>query len=203
MRGAVVVALVAIVGCAPPPNDETDATQAEPARAERATSSVASPPEQPDDRPGGARAFDFLFGQWDVHNRYLPDRLVDSDEWAEWTGSLSVMPILGGYGNVDRYLATPNGRPLEGYSIRVFDPEADAWSIHWVDSRGFRLTPQVQGSMGPNNGTFYGEEEFDGRTVRMRFTWSHDSPDRARWEQAYQRNDGTWETNWTMDFTRR
>ena len=47
------------------------------------------------------------------------------------------------------------------------------------------------------------EFAFAGRPVRVRFVCSGVTTP-PRWEQALSGDDGaTWETNWTMDFTRR
>ena len=52
-------------------------------------------------------------------------------------------------------------------------------------------------------GVFYDCEPFEGKRIFSRFLWTHDSPDTCRWEQAFSEDGGaTWETNWTMDFTR-
>ena len=46
-------------------------------------------------------------------------------------------------------------------------------------------------------------EPFEGKAIFSRFIWSVDSPDSCRWEQAFSADGGkTWETNWTMKFTR-
>ena len=170
--------------------------------AETVELTFASPPPSTDARPLGARAFDFLHGRWTIHNRVLRERLASSDDWREWSATVSVVPVLGGYGNVDRYVSNrPEGR-LEGVTVRLYDPTLDAWTIHWMDDRSYRLIPQVTGEMGPDGGVFHGEEEFQGRTVAVRFVWEVSGSDRARWEQAYQRADGSWETNWVMDLER-
>ncbi|MFD2349900.1 hypothetical protein ACFSTC_11855 [Nonomuraea ferruginea] len=39
--------------------------------------------------------------------------------------------------------------------------------------------------------------------MRSRFLWTVLGPDACRWEQALSADgERTWETNWTMDFTR-
>ena len=45
-------------------------------------------------------------------------------------------------------------------------------------------------------------EEFEGRHIFNRFIWNVDSSDSCRWEQAFSAGGKTWETNWTMKFTR-
>jgi hypothetical protein len=49
-------------------------------------------------------------------------------------------------------------------------------------------------------GTFYADDEFNGKPIRVRYLWTH-TPN-PHWEQAFSDDGGkTWETNWTMDFT--
>ncbi|MEZ4415402.1 MAG: hypothetical protein R3E10_06580 [Gemmatimonadota bacterium] len=167
-----------------------------------AVDSFPSPPRTPDPRPVAARRFDFLWGSWTVRNRTLVDRLADSQEWREWDATLDVIPILGGMGSVDRFRAERDGASYEGVTVRLFDPTTERWSMYWMDDRGLRLTPQVGGPMEDWGGEFHGAEEFRGDTVALRFRWTHPTAGTARWEQAYQRADGTWEVNWTMEFTR-
>ena len=162
-----------------------------------------SPPSDPDVRPVGARHFDFLHGSWLVHNRTLKERLAGSTEWEEWEASLDVIPILGGYGNLDRFRAERGGEYYEGVTVRLFDPESEVWSMSWIDNQSLRVLPQVGGAMEEWGGEFFGREPFKGDTVALRFRWSHTAADTARWEQAYQRTDGSWETNWIMVFVRR
>jgi uncharacterized damage-inducible protein DinB len=62
---------------------------------------------------------------------------------------------------------------------------------------------QVSGRMDNGPGDLFGEEDFEGRKVRLRFRWQRVSDSEARWEQAYfDEERAEWETNWTMRFTR-
>jgi hypothetical protein len=49
------------------------------------------------DGPNAARAtkhdFDFLFGSWSIHNRYLKGRLHHSTEWVEFSARSEVAPL--------------------------------------------------------------------------------------------------------------
>lgn len=151
-----------------------------------------------------ARDFDFLLGKrWKVHNRVLQERLVGSTEWTEFEATLEkVQPIVGGLGNFDSFKAVLEGEAFEGNSLRLFDPETGDWTIYWVDSRNPKLREQVVGRFENGLGEFFGEETYRGKTVEMRFRWSVASPRSARWEQAYlDETNGSWETNWIMEFT--
>jgi len=60
----------------------------------------------------------------------------------------------------------------------------------------------VIGSFSGDTGIFEGADTFEGRPIRVRFTWSGVTTSEPRWEQAFSDDDGeTWETNWVMDFT--
>ena len=149
--------------------------------------------------------FDFLIGHtWNVKNRVLEKRLSGSNEWTEWDAALDdVRKIAGGYGNVDRFKAVLGGEPFEGNSLRLFDPKTDTWTIYWVDSRNPELRKQVTGGFENGVAEFFGEELYQGKTVKMRFIWSDITPSSARWEQAYlDASSGEWETNWIMEFTK-
>jgi hypothetical protein len=158
--------------------------------------------------PKAARAskhdFDFLFGSWNIHNRYLKERLRHSTEWVEFDARSSVEPLLDGFGHLDRYTAVRDGMPFEGITLRLFDPATGEWSIHWADTRYARtLLPPMAGRFIGGVGEFYGDEAVDGKTVRCRFLWTRPTDSTARWEQAFSDDDGTtWETNWIMTFTR-
>lgn len=152
---------------------------------------------------GGARGFDFLLGRWTVRHRKLKARLAGSREWDEFPGTLDVRPILHGLGNVDQnVLDDPKGAYL-ATSLRVFDPKAKQWSIYWVDGRGEGIDKPVVGTFSGPVGRFYNDDLFNGRPVRVRFTYRDLGPGRAAWDQAFSTDQGrTWEVNWTMDFER-
>ena len=82
----------------------------------------------------GRRDFDFLFGNWNIINRRLVERLSGSDEWIEFGATLEIRPILNGLGNMDCYRAIVGDKPFEGMSLRLFNPETRLWSIYWADS---------------------------------------------------------------------
>ena len=150
-----------------------------------------------------SRDFDFWMGKWNVRNRRLAQRLGGSDEWDVFHAKVAARPLPGGLGNEDVF-CTEYGGGFVGMSFRFFDPESGQWSIYSADSRrpGL-LDPPVIGSFAGDTGIFEGDNAFDGRPIRVRFTWSGITTPRPRWEQAFSDDGGqSWETNWIMDFTR-
>ena len=151
-----------------------------------------------------ATDFDFLPGEWNVHNRRLRERLAGSDEWDEFEATSVARKILDGHGNEDEF-RTDHGGGFVGMAFRFFDPETRLWSIYWADSRRpGTLDPPVLGSFSGDTGVFEGDDTFGGRPIRVRFIWSGVKTPTPRWEQAFSDDGGeTWETNWVMELTRR
>lgn len=148
--------------------------------------------------------FDFQQGRWTVHHRRLKSRLTGCTEWETFAGTSEQRPILGGNGNVeDNLLHLPQG-DYRAVALRAFDPATASWAIWWLDSRApHALDVPVIGRFENGTGSFYADDTHEGRPVRMRFLWLGTDGDTPRWEQALSADGGeTWETNWTMDFTR-
>jgi hypothetical protein len=148
----------------------------------------------------GRDDFDFWMGTWRIHNRRLRERLAGATEWDEFEARGQTWPILNGLGNRDEF-RTGFWPDFVGTTLRLFDPATRQWSIYWADSVRGRLEPPVVGSFEGDTGTFYGDDVWQGRPIRVRFIWTR-APG-VRWEQAFSTDGGkTWETNWTMDMTR-
>jgi hypothetical protein len=146
--------------------------------------------------------FDFFMGRWQVHNRWLKQRLAGSDEWEEFEASSVARPLLDGLGNEDEF-RTDHAGGFIGMSFRFFDPKTALWSIYWADTRRSGvLDPPVLGAFSDGIGVFQGEDTFQGRPILVRFIWSRTTTGTPRWEQVFSDDGGeTWETNWIMDFT--
>ena len=148
--------------------------------------------------------FDFLVGKWTVQHRRLKHRLAHSDEWEEFGGTVASSPMLAGQANVDdNTLDTPAG-VYRAATVRMFLPSSKSWAIWWFDGRQpEKLDPPLVGTFTDGVGTFFSDDTFEGRPIRVRFIWSHITSSSARWEQAFSDDAGkTWETNWVMNFQR-
>jgi hypothetical protein len=156
-------------------------------------------------KPGPAvHDFDFYMGRWQVRHRRLRERLAGTDEWQAFEGTSEAWPLLGGAGNVDDNVLELPGGTYRAISLRSFDPNAQTWSIWWLDGRNpGRLDPPVVGGFSDGVGTFIGEDTFNGRPILVRFLWSNITSTTCRWEQAFSPDGGaTWEVNWIMESTR-
>lgn len=149
--------------------------------------------------------FDFLVGDWRVHHRKLKARLAGSNAWLEFEGTCSMRKLMDGWANVDDNVLNVPGNSYRGVGLRSYDPKSGMWAIWWLDGRDpfGNLDPPVKGHFVNGVGTFYADDTFNGKPVRVRYEWSHITANTARWEQAFSPDGGkTWETNWTMEFQR-
>lgn len=149
---------------------------------------------------GGLHDFDFIAGAWTLHNRRLKARWVGSADWDEFPAVDCGAVYLGGVVNVDELHFPTKG--WGGITFRAFDVEKRQWSIYWVNGKTGKMFPPVVGGFDGDRGEFYGEDDDDGRPVKVRFLWIKHGPDRAHWEQAFSLDGKTWEVNWMNELTR-
>ena len=157
----------------------------------------------PTEAIAGATAFDPLYGSWRVHHRRLRLLLVACDEWREFPGASTTRPVLDGHGNIeDAWIGDPLGA-YRAIAIRSFDIATGDWRIWWLDERRQTIDPPVTGRLIHGSGEFVGADTLDDRDILVRFLWSGIGSPSPRWEQAFSADNGmSWETNWTMEFTR-
>ena len=147
--------------------------------------------------------FDFYEGKWKLRNRKLKSRLNNSTEWTEFESTQEMYRVLNGLGNIDNYLATFDGVPFEGMSVRLFNPKTKLWSIYWADSNEGVLQPAVVGSFENNIGHFFAKDSFNGKEILVVFRWDVRDKENPIWSQAFSDDNGeTWEWNWYMYFSK-
>jgi hypothetical protein len=154
------------------------------------------------DHTGDVRDFDFIAAEWTGVNRRLKARGVGSSEWDVFPSRHKGQVLMNGVVNVDEVVFPTKG--WAGVTFRHFDLEKRQWSIYWVNSRdgGMVIAPQIGGFDG-DVGLFYGEDQDDGRPVKVVYKWTRMGSNAARWEQAFSYDGGiNWETNWIVELAR-
>lgn len=151
----------------------------------------------------GQHDFDWETGTWRTQLRRLAKPLSGSDEWIEYVGTSVVTPVLDGRANLVELRVDGPAGPIHGTSLRLYDPQARQWSLHYASARTGGLSRPQFGGFKDGRGEFYGQEDLDGRAILVRFVISDISADSARFEQAFSEDGGrTWETNWIAVDTR-
>jgi hypothetical protein len=147
--------------------------------------------------PGRPGDFDFLTGEWRIHNRSIVN-----GEWLEYPGEATVAGILGGVCSVEE-LRIP-ARNFSGMGLRLLNVENRVWSDHWVNARaGVISVPGQIGSFENGAGIFVTDDVADGVPVKYVGVWDEITSRSCRWRQASSRDGGqTWDQNWIMEWSR-
>ena len=146
---------------------------------------------------GTPHDFDFETGRWQTSLRRLVKPLSGSQQWADYTGTSTVHPLLGGRANlVELDVAGPLGR-IEGVSLRLFDTQRQRWTLNYSSAASGTLElPMSGGFEGGRRGVFYSADTFKGRPILVRFVIEVLDADHCRFEQAFSADGGaTWEVN--------
>lgn len=152
---------------------------------------------------GGPHDFDFEFGAWTTHIRRLLHPLTGSTSWVDLRGSSVVRRVWQGRANLGELEVSGGGTKLEGMSLRIYDPVARHWNIHWTNASDGLISSAMQGGFANGRGLFYDHEQLGERTIAVRFIFSDITATTFRLEQAFSPDEGrTWETNWIATFKR-
>ncbi len=151
----------------------------------------------------GQHDFDFEIGTWNTRLSRLQKPLTGSTTWLEYVGTTVVRKVWDGRANlVELEVEGPVGR-FEGLSLRLYNPQARQWSLNFSSSKGGTLAEPAIGEFRNGRGEFYSQEEFNGRSILVRFVISVITSDSCRFEQSFSDDGGkTWEVNWIAVDTR-
>jgi hypothetical protein len=111
--------------------------------------------------------------------------------------------VLQGFGNFDIFSTRFDGKPFEGFTLRLFDPQTRLWTIYWADSNAVRLDGGNVGSFDGDTGEFFARDVFAGKNVLVKVYWDKRDPEAPVWSAAFCVDEGeTWEWNWCAYFAR-
>jgi hypothetical protein len=162
-----------------------------------------SQPAKPAAAHDGRHDFDFEFGEWKMQLSRRVKPLSGSNEWVKYEGISVVRKVWNGAANLGEIeLDGPKGH-IEGLSLRVYNPDAKQWNVHFANSASGVVGDAMVGGFEGGRGEFHDQETYEGRAVFVRFVFSDITKDTFRFEQAFSADGGrTWEPNWIATFTR-
>jgi hypothetical protein len=172
----------------------------------RDTAAESASPEEavaPADEANTNHLFDFDFGSWHTHTSRLLQPFANSTTWTPLYGTTVVHKIWGGRANLAEYKASGPSGTVELLSLRWYNTTTHQWSVDFATPQvGILGTPAV-GEFRNGRLDVYDQEEFQGRSILIRFSiWSIGS-DKSHSEQAFSADGGrTWEASWTNDYAR-
>jgi len=167
-------------------------------RAESATPRLAPPAGAQD----GQHDFDFEFGSWNAHLKRLQHPLSNSDAWVEYDGTSVVKKLWNGRANYGELEVANGSSHLEGLTLRLYHPQSHQWRLYWANSKDGLVQLPAIGQFENGRGEFFDQEDFQGKSILVRFVFSDVTPTSFRTEQSFSADGGkTWEPNWNATFT--
>jgi hypothetical protein len=150
----------------------------------------------------GRHDFDFNFGTWHEHIMRLAHPLTHSTQWITSDGTDTVRKVWGGRASTSE-IVTDGPSPVELLHVRTYNPASHQWSINGTSSSDGTLGAPMYGAFAGGVGKFYDREVFNGRTITVRWIFSHIAADSYHFEQAFSDDGGaTWEPNFIAQATR-
>lgn len=156
--------------------------------------------DQPRD---AAHDFDFDFGTWKTHSERLMHPLSGSSEWKTYDGVTVVKKVWDGRANLAEFVADGSAGHVQLLSLRWYNPESRQWNLDFATPNVGTLGIPGVGEFKNGRGDFYDQEDYNGRSILLRFSIWRISDDTAQSEQAFSGDGGrTWEVNWVNHYTR-
>ncbi|HKC10568.1 MAG TPA: hypothetical protein VKI41_00775 [Vicinamibacteria bacterium] len=170
-----------------------------------ASATTAEGPENAS-RRDGQHDFDPLVGTWKAKLKRLVHPLSGSTTWIEFEGTQVTRSVWGGRATLDEFHvdSAVTNTHIDGLTLRLYNPESRQWHIYWANARkGILDLPPVVGEFNNGRGEFYDQEDFEGRSIFVRYVWSDITATSARFEQSFSEDGGkTWEPNWISTIER-
>lgn len=165
---------------------------------------VSKPKSQESVQPrDGAHDFDFEFGAWKTHVSRLVHPLTGSKTWVEYDGTSVVRKIWNGRANLLELEVEGLSGHIEGFSLRLYNPDSHQWSLNFSNSASGTLAQPTVGEFKDGRGEFFDQETLNSRAIFVRFIISDITANSAHFEQAFSDDGGkTWEVNWIATDTR-
>ena len=154
--------------------------------------------------PHGPRDFEAFLGRWQVRHRSLKQRLAGSDDWEEFEGTSHWQSILGGAANFNESVVQRAGATYQSLGLRAYDSKTAVWTDWSLSGRDpTKITVDGVGWFVNGVGTFFADDTFEDKPIRVRGMFTPLTPRSMRWEQAFSPDGGrSWETNYVMEHTR-
>lgn len=153
--------------------------------------------------PGNAHDFDFETGSWNCHLKRLLRPLTGSNTWVDYEGTSVVKDIWNGRANFGELEVGDSAVHIEGLTLRLYNPRAHQWRLYWANSKDGILSGSTVGQFTNGRGEFFDQEDYNEKSIFVRFVFSDVAHDSFKTEQAFSPDFGkTWEPNWIATFTR-
>lgn len=166
------------------------------------TLAESTTPKVDPDNSSGQHDFDFEIGNWSAHLKRLSHPLAGSDTWVDYNGTSVVNKLWNGRANYGLLEVGNGDAHIAGLTLRLFDPQSHQWRLYWGNSKDGILSVPTIGQYTNGRGEFFDQEDFNRKSILVRFVFSDLTPQSFQTEQSFSDFGKTWESNWQATFTR-
>lgn len=152
--------------------------------------------------PAPSHDFDFVLGGWKTRILHEQQAAGKADGWAVWTGRVMAAKVWGGRANVQEIEVNAPSGTMEELRLCLYRPLLRQWYLYWADSGDGVLEKPMIGQFKEGVGSFYDQEDSNGRAIFVRHRYSKITPRSYHWQQAFSADGGTtWQPNWEVTLT--
>ena len=129
--------------------------------------------------------------------------LVNSSEWTDLNGTVTVHKIWGGRAQLEEIDAAGANGHLQGMTLFLYHPETHQWSQTFASLSDGILEESSIGRFKDGRGELFDQESLDNQVGQVRGVWSQIAPDSHHFEISYSDDGGkTWEPELVASLTR-
>jgi hypothetical protein len=151
----------------------------------------------------GRHDFDFNFGTWRTHIKYLRPVSDGSAVWAEMNGTVAVRKIWMGRASMEEIEADGANGHFEGLTLFLYNPQSHEWSQTFADSEDGVLNAPMIGAFENGRGELISQTADQGKIVLLRDAWSKIAANSHHFEESVSTDEGrSWHAHFIANLTR-
>jgi hypothetical protein len=151
----------------------------------------------------GSHDFDFARGTWHTHVTRVLDPFAGGTHTVTMDGTKTARAVWGGRAWLEEIEADGPDGHWEGATLFLYNSKSGQWSQTYIDSASGEAEAPSIGSFKDGRAELFTTENYQGRMVLVRGTWSDITADSHRYEIAYSHDGGrSWATVFKAELTR-
>jgi hypothetical protein len=152
----------------------------------------------------GGHDFDFNFGTWITHIKYLNVAADGSSAWVALNGTVAVRKVWNGRALMEEIEADGATGHFEGLTLFLYNPQSRQWSQTFADGSDGALEASTIGAFAGGRGELVSQTSYQGRIVLMRDAWSNIAPNSHHFEESVSDDGGrSWQPHFIANLTRK
>jgi hypothetical protein len=146
--------------------------------------------------------FDFHYGTWQTHIKYLRQSAGDAPTWDAESGTVAVRRIWNGRALMEE-INVGGKDGFSGLTLFLYDPVTRRWNQTYADSSGGTFEASMTGTFHDGRGELISQGSYGGKMVLQRGVWSNITANANDFEIDVSENGGvTWKPVFVAALTR-